>query len=1837
MRPSFRMNIALMILVIIVAAFIWNPAHADDPYTQPAINKTFSDIVIVPGVTTQLTVKVFNENPFGLVDIAYTDVMPPNIEIVNPAVVSNSCGGTVTAVPGTNTFSISGGSISAKTTSVPAECSLVLNVTSTVAGTHINTIHAGDLSARDADRALPVLHNEYPASATLQVLVVQPPSLSKIFNPTTIFVGEVSRLTITIRNNDLLNDLHETTFTDTLPAGVVLAPTVNPVLTGCGAGTVTAVSGTNTITLNNATVAKNSTCTVAVNVTSSTQSDTPYVNTIPAGPGSGAISTREGVTNATAASASLYLQNVGIAKSFSPTSIVAGATSTLTIRLRNPTGTAYTGASILDTLPAGLIIAPAGGSTTCGGGTIDYPDGADNTLGANERTIRLTGGTIPASPTPPTPYGTCTITVAVTTLPDAPAATLTNTIPPNSLTTDQGITNPSAVTANLAITRWLTGTKAFNPASIPTGGTSTVTITLRNNRTDVNGDLTDVTFTDTLPANVNVSGVPATPQCGGTVSYTATTVTLVGGSIPRNSSCTIVFQVTTSANGTYSNTIPAGDISTGQGASNVLITSNNLSSITGGGPVRVSKNFQTSPIAPGANVRLRISLTSPTDIGISGINFTDTLPAGMRITNSTPASNACGGTLTAITGTNQITLTNGAIADPDTACNIDVYVTADDSMSYTNTIPIGAITTAELRSNTRAASATLVVSGFTMSKKFYPDVVNPNGFSTLTITLVNSTTTPITNVTLTDSLSTMGGTPPTSGVYIADNPNPVVTCAGGVIDYPDGADNALGPNERTIRMTGGTIPPRVGTTDGACTISIDVQGRGAGATRTNTIPVANASGTISNTTVGPRAPATATLTIGSLSIDINKKFDPILVYGGAASTLSVTISNPNSSPLTGITFTDFLPAGMIIATPADLNPGPLCGPNAKLTGVSGSDSFTFSDGELPPSRSCVMSLRVTMNVNGNLTNTIPAGAVTTFNGVTNPNPIQATLSNLAGASISKGFSPNPVLAGNDNYSTLTITITNTSGLDLTGMGLVDTLPGTPPAGLVIAGAPAPAPSTTCSLGTLTAVPGTQHIELSGATLLRNSSCFVTIPVTSETPGNYENLILAGTLISDQNITNPDPATAALLVISTTASPTTGTVGETITAGDSINLSGANNPTGSVTFTLYSDEQCTIPVPGMSGSGVIANGAASWSNTWTPTAPGIYNWVASYPGDANNNAFTTKCGDVNEQIEITAIHPSIEVTKTPKAQTVVSGEDVSFTLTVTNTGDVPLSDVTLTDLACDTLTGPVGDENSNNILETTETWVYACTVNNVTGAFTNTVSVTGTPPVGEIVTDDDEADVTVSILTDLTKNLVADSLWTTINPKATVGEIVTYAVTLSIPAGGLMSDMTLTDELDHGLAFVDCESIIPETDTVTTDITGDSSSDFSQVCNNPVVTGIGSDPSDAGRQIVFNFGTVANSDNVARLITIRYRVVLLDIASVVQGVNLSNGVRWDWTGGSLTTNNPTLEVVEPHLALNKSANVAMAMPGSSITFRLEVTYVGDGSPAYDALLMDKVPNGITYEPGSFRFLSGQAPVLDDSSAPTLKATWATFQNTGVPTILEFKGTLANLPSGTTVTNTAYLSWSSLPGDVTDPQSPYNDYSVERNYDPGSPVNVYGVSSSATITVMRKTLPSSGFAPGRVTVLPSQPAQAAYNSLGNLWLEIPKLNVQIPILGIPAKETTWDLTWLSNQAGYLEGTAFPGAVGNSVLTAHVYKADGSSGPFVNLGNLRWGDQVILHNQGQRYIYEVRSNQMILPGDTSILRHEKYSWLTLFTCKGYSETRGDYLYRVAVRAVLVRVEAE
>ncbi|HCC78613.1 MAG: hypothetical protein A2X25_09865 [Chloroflexi bacterium GWB2_49_20] len=171
---------------------------------------------------------------------------------------------------------------------------------------------------------------------------------------------------------------------------------------------------------------------------------------------------------------------------------------------------------------------------------------------------------------------------------------------------------------------------------------------------------------------------------------------------------------------------------------------------------------------------------------------------------------------------------------------------------------------------------------------------------------------------------------------------------------------------------------------------------------------------------------------------------------------------------------------------------------------------------------------------------------------------------------------------------------------------------------------------------------------------------------------------------------------------------------------------------------------------------------------------------------------------------------------------------------------------------------------------------------------------------------------------------------------------------------------------------------------------------------------------------------------------------------------------------------------------------------------------------------------------------------------------------------------------------------------------------------------------------QVLPATGFTPNRTTILPAQPAIKAYADLGDLWLEIPRLEVKLPIVGVPQIGNGWDVSWLGNQAGWLNGTAFPTQAGNSVLTAHVYDANGDPGPFVNLGKLVWGDEIIVHAFGQEYVYAVRETALVPPGAvSSVIRPEEYPWLTLITCKGYDEASNSYRYRVVVRAVQVSIK--
>ncbi|MDL1920884.1 sortase, partial [Chloroflexi bacterium CFX5] len=184
---------------------------------------------------------------------------------------------------------------------------------------------------------------------------------------------------------------------------------------------------------------------------------------------------------------------------------------------------------------------------------------------------------------------------------------------------------------------------------------------------------------------------------------------------------------------------------------------------------------------------------------------------------------------------------------------------------------------------------------------------------------------------------------------------------------------------------------------------------------------------------------------------------------------------------------------------------------------------------------------------------------------------------------------------------------------------------------------------------------------------------------------------------------------------------------------------------------------------------------------------------------------------------------------------------------------------------------------------------------------------------------------------------------------------------------------------------------------------------------------------------------------------------------------------------------------------------------------------------------------------------------------------------------------------------------------------------------------GSSTGEEDEVTASALPTTGFAPDRVTALPAQPAELTYAKMGDIWLEIPSQKIKSNIVGVPQNaDDTWSVDWLGNDTGWLNGTAFPTWNGNSVLTAHVTNADGLPGPFADLKSLKYGDQIIVHLYGQQYIYEVRASRLSRPYAVNYAFESlpDSPHLTLITCQGYIPISDTYLFRRVVRAVLVEV---
>jgi hypothetical protein len=629
-----------------------------DVEAPPTIGNAFGKSSIPQGSTTSLTYTITNpsQNVLAEAGVAFTDTIPTGIT-PTPSTLSNSCGGTA-SISG-QVVTLTGGSVA-----VNSNCMVSVTVTGTTAATSppcTNT--TGAVSSTNGGTG---------NTSTTTLEVVAPPNATKAFattppsTPPSIGLNApattTATLTINISNPNAGQSLSSIAFTDSLPAGLVVAAT--PGLTNSCGGTATATAGSSSVSLSGGSLAASAACAVSVTVTGTTAGVKNNSVT---------VSSTEGGTSTPATATITVVAPPSTSKAFAPMSIGLSApattTSKLTFTINNPNATvSLTGIGFTDTFPSGLVVAATPNVTNTCGGTV--------TATAGSSSVSLSGAS------PLAAGASCTMSVSVTASASPVIGALNNTT--SAVTSNEGGSG-TAATATLDVEEPPSIANAFGAApSIALGSTTSLTYTITNPAANVLAEA-GVAFTDTIPTGITPTASTLASTCGGTASISGQVVTLTGGSVAVNSNCTVSVTVTGATAGTYTNT--TGAVSSTNGGTGNTATAN----LDVMAPPVIAEAFSLSPITVNGTSTLTFTITNPAanELALTGVGFSDTLPTGLTVPSGSSA--VCGGTLTTTAPTG-ISLSGATIAVSG-QCQFSVTVTGAAAAPappgmYTNTTSV---------------------------------------------------------------------------------------------------------------------------------------------------------------------------------------------------------------------------------------------------------------------------------------------------------------------------------------------------------------------------------------------------------------------------------------------------------------------------------------------------------------------------------------------------------------------------------------------------------------------------------------------------------------------------------------------------------------------------------------------------------------------------------------------------------------------------------------------------------------------------------------------------------------------------------------------------------------------------------------------------------------------------------------------------------------------------------------------------------------------------------------------------------------------------------------------
>ncbi len=626
-----------------------------------------------------------------------------------------------------------------------------------------------------------------------------------------LMVGDVMRYTISLGNTgqDTATDV---VLTDNIPAWTTYVPDSLNILTGANAGhkldpvdsdqAEYVASGTPHVVfrLGNGANGTNggalpfgsfTSLSFDVTVNSDIPSGTIITNSADIGYAGQTLAQSYATTSALVAA--VVVTPPTMTKTYATNPIAVNGVTRLNIVVTNPGNNAsdLTGITFNDTYPSGLVNSatpnPAINCTpgaTAGGLTGGTAGG--NSIGMNP------GATLP-------PNSSCTISVNVT---SSVAGNYTNTV--TDLTSSNGGTAP-AVSGTLsvgkpAISKSLRGLDRV-------GG-----LTGQADADAEQSDLVCVTgmaFTDTYPGGlVNATPPNVSNTCGGSVTATAGggLLSLGSGTLAASGSCTIAVDVTSAGAGIYDNV--AGGVSSNETGS--AGNDSAPASMTVIGPPVASKMFLPASVTLNSISSLHISISNPnTATTLTGVAFTDTYPANLVNNAAANSTLSCtsGSSATKVGGVaagNTIGISAATLA-PGGSCAVTVNVSSGSTGNYVNST--GAISSNEGGAGT-AASATLNVNNNTApaaTKSFSPATIATNGTSTLTLTFTNTNTLVVNGLAFDDAFP--------ANLVIAAAPALSNSCGGTATATAGSTD---------LVLSGGSVPARVGATNGSCSISVDV-------------------------------------------------------------------------------------------------------------------------------------------------------------------------------------------------------------------------------------------------------------------------------------------------------------------------------------------------------------------------------------------------------------------------------------------------------------------------------------------------------------------------------------------------------------------------------------------------------------------------------------------------------------------------------------------------------------------------------------------------------------------------------------------------------------------------------------------------------------------------------------------------------------------------------------------------------------------------------------------------------------------------------------------------------